>query len=174
MKKILRLLAFIIVLVIVFTLWIFIKPNISRTCKIKELDISLKIPYAYQETYNESENVLLNMYNSEGIRISVVELKDNFWSSGDTEARMNEYLNVISAMNYDSEIKNIKKEILKKKDGNLAKVELTLRNPSGNAKKVSVIANEKIGNFVIEIEGSMSVMENKAKEIEKIIKSIKT
>lgn len=174
MKKILRLLLLVIVLVLIFTVWMFIKPSVSRTCKINKLDISLKIPHAYQETYSESKNVLLNMYNSEGIRISVVELNDNFWSSGDTEVRMNEYLNIISAMNYDSEIKNIKKEILKNNDGNLAKVELTLRNPSGNAKKVSVIANEKVGNFVIEIEGPVSAMESKEKEIEKIIKTIKT
>lgn len=173
MKKIIKFIMLTLTLVVIVTVISLLKPSISRTCKIKDSRMKIKIPYAYEEVYSESENVVLNLYNKNGIKIKVSKFQEGFWSSGDTNARVEEYLKVMSSMNYDSEIKNVKRRIIEKTEDRLGMAEFDLRNISGSAKNIAIITNDEVGNFVIEIEGPIELMEAKRNEIEKIIKSIK-
>ena len=83
-----------------------IKPSISRICRIDKYDITIEAPYSYEEEEDNYENTLINLYNKEkGISINAIDLKEDFWSSGDVADRMDEYLNIISAANYDTGLK---------------------------------------------------------------------
>ena len=127
MKKLWICFLVLILLVIVFTIVAMIRPNISRTCRIGEYNITMKVPYAYEKEEDNYENSLINLYNKvAGISISAIDLREDFWSSGDVESRMDEYLNVISSANYDAGLKNLKTEILAGTNGKIGRVEFEL------------------------------------------------
>lgn len=174
MKKIIIFIFILIILVVLaVSLSIFI-PSISRTCKIEKYNISMKIPFSYNAVEEEGENILISLYNEQnGISISGVDLKDDFWQSGDTLARIDEYMKVMSSANYDAEIKNISQELIKSTENKIGKIEFELAKINSNNKMIALITNEQIGNVVIEIRGSQESMDKYKKELYKIIDSVK-
>jgi len=174
MKKIIWLILIVVILVVSIVGFVFIRSKFDRVCKIGNYDISLNVPNAYMEMKKSEENILLNLYNNAaGITISGFELNNNFWSSGDTMARANEYIELMSSVNYDSSMQNIKKEILSETEDKIARIEFELSRPNDDSKVIAFIANEEIGDVVIEIFGTIDNMENNKEEIEQITKSLK-
>ncbi|MBO5142590.1 MAG: hypothetical protein J6C46_06270 [Clostridia bacterium] len=172
MKKILYLMLSIILLVVIAIVFSINKENLNRNCNIGS-KITMQIPYSYENRDEKIENNLLNLYNPKGINISATELKQDFWSSGDTFARIEEYLDVISSANYDSGLKNIKKTSVENTENKIGRVEFELNKPSIEYKNISMITNGEIGNIVIEINGKKDIMDENSEEIENIIQSIK-
>ena len=174
MKKILYFILIFILIIILGTIAVFMMPNISRKCEIKEYSISMKVPFSYEQQENKSENELLNLYKkNNGIRISASKLEDSFWTSGDVVARMDEYLRVISAVNYEASLINIDTEIVEDTQNKIGTISYELINTQGSYRNVAIITNKDIGNVVLEITGSKENMDKNDKEIEKIIETIK-
>lgn len=191
MKKTILIIISLIILIVVGTfLFFIIRPNLSKTYKLDAFNVSIKIPYAYEEVENESlkpkessdttqsakdrSNIIINLYNEyNGISITVLNLQGDFWSSGDTISRMDEYTKVISSANYDSNIRNVKMEAIEKLDSKIGRVEMELAKQNTENKSVTLITDETIGNLVIEIIGTKESFENYSEEIEKIINSVK-
>ena len=173
MKRIIIFIVTLVVLVVIFTSLVLILPNVNKTYNFSEYNLSFKIPYAYRNIATEEENILLSLYNEETeIGVSFVKVQDDFWSSGDTEARMDEYLRVISAANYDSGMKNVKLELMDKLESKFGKVEFELEKPNESSRAVVLIANGEVGNIVFEINASKENYEENLEEINKIIDSV--
>ena len=173
MKKLITFLIVIISIILISLLIMWFMPNLTRTCKLENYNITIEIPYSYA-VYDESvEGALLSVYDSKkGISINVVEVNEKFWSSGDINVRMDEYLNLISAMNYDTSIKNPSTEIIEKFEGKIGKVEVELEGYENTGKAITVITNDTVGNIIIEITGEKEKIQNNIKEIDKIIESL--
>lgn len=181
MKKLWICFSILIVLGIVMAAIAIMKPTISRTCRIGEYNITMKIPYAYEKEEDNYEDSLMNLYNKEqGIRINAIELKENFWSSDDIESRMEEYLKVITSVNYEAGLKNLKTEIIEGTSGRIGKIEFELSKNYeeekdinlDESKAVTLITNAEIGNVVIEILASKENFDKNKEEIEHIVRSI--
>ena len=140
--------------------------------ELEKYNITIKVPRAYEEIENDVENNLLRLYNN-GVTINAIDLKENFWSSGDIEARMDEYIRVISTANYDSSLKNPKIETVKNSEDKLGRVELELENPEGSSKTVTILTSRNIGNLVIEFTGTVENINKNMNDIDKIIGTIK-
>lgn len=175
MKKII---IFILVLILLLAVTVGLKlliPKMNRTYKIDKYNISMKVPYGYKASYDVNENTLGILYNEQkGITINAFDLKDDFWNSGDAMARTDEYMNVMSAANYDTGFSIISNEVMEGQESKFAKVEIELDKPNSISKIVSVISGEEVGNVVIEIFGLKENMDNNKEEIEKIVQSIRS
>lgn len=173
MKKILVVILGLIIIMIATIGIAFILPNINKTYNLGETNMKIKIPYSYVETGDTSKTHIINLYNSrDEIKISATNLIEDFWSSGDTEARIDEYLKVMSSANYDSNMKNVKKEVIGTLENKVGRVEFELSNLNDTYKSITIIPNEEIGNLVIEIIGTKEAIDNNKNEIEKIINTI--
>lgn len=174
MRKIVIFIMGLVLLSIVSISVLVLLPNFSRNYKLPGYNLNLKVPYNYKKVEQENENSLLNLYEAEsGITISAMRLKNDFWSSGDTASRVEEYIKVISSANYDSEIKNIKTGFVNDSKNKLGLVEFELGKPNGTYKTVTIISNEEIGNITIEIYADKESFNNNLNEIETIVSSIK-
>lgn len=174
MKKILMVLGVLLLITIVIIVYMITKPNLSRTCKLADFGISFKIPYTYSEVNELADNRLLNLYHSKNeITIKAADLGRNFWSSEKIEERMDEYIKVITAANYDSNVKGIKQEVIEVSGGRFGRVEIEVERPNQTLKTISLITESNNGNVVIEIYGEKADLEEKNEEIEAIIASAK-
>lgn len=174
MKRIAIFLITIILIIVGTVLAIQVNKKMSRTCKIEEYNIKMNIPNEYTYVKEDGEGHLLSLYNSKnGISINAVEVKENFFASGDVESRMDQYLKLISAMNYDSSVKNPKKEVVERFEGKIGRAELELEGYENIGKTISIITSDEVGNVIIEITGMKEEFEKNIESIEKIIDSIK-
>lgn len=174
MKKILIFLTILMVIVIIAVGIGVALPNMSGTYRLGSSRMKMEIPYSYEQLDEATENTIINLYNEDSkIKISAIELKKDFWGSGDAFARVEEYLNVISAINYDSNIKNIKKDTIANLNNKVGRVEVEVENPGGSFKTITIIPNEEVGNIVLEFMGDSESIEKNMEEIEEIINSIK-
>lgn len=173
MKKFFVLVLIILIITIILSVIAGFKPLMSRTCKLGDFGISLKIPYMYTESSKVGKNTLLNLYNRQnGISISSIDLGNEFWSSNVLEERVEEYLNVISATNYDARIQNSKSEIITLSNVLIGRTELEIVKPDKTMKMISLIMDEKNGNVAIEIYGEKEYMDEMEEDIENIISTI--
>ena len=173
MKKFFVLVLIILIITIILSVIAGFKPLMSRTCNLGDFGISLKIPYMYTESSKVGKNTLLNLYNRQnGISISSIDLGNEFWSSNVLEERVEEYLNVISATNYDARIQNSKSEIITLSNVLIGRTELEIVKPDKTMKMISLIMDEKNGNVAIEIYWEKEYMDEMEEDIENIISTI--
>lgn len=174
MKKFLILVSIVVLITIILSVIAGFKPLMSRTCNLGDFGITLKIPYMYTESSKVGKNTLLNLYSRQnGISISSINLGNEFWSSNILEERVEEYLKVISATNYDARIQNSKSEIITLSGVLVGRIEMEIIKPDKAMKMISLIMDEKNGNVAIEIYGEKVYMDKMEEDIEKIISSIK-
>ena len=174
MKKFLILVLIILLITIILSVIAGFKPLMSRTCNLGDFGISIKIPYMYTESSKIGKNTLLNLYSRQnGISISAINLGNEFWSSNILEDRVEEYLKVISATNYDARIQNSKSEIITLSGALVGRTEMEIVKPDKTMKMISLIMDEKNGNVAIEIYGDKVYIDEMEEDIEKIISNIR-
>ncbi|MBO5179529.1 MAG: hypothetical protein J6B87_04200, partial [Clostridia bacterium] len=167
MKKFFIMVLIILIITIILSVIAGFKPLMSRTCKLGDFGISLKIPYMYTESSKIGKNTLLNLYNRKnGVTISSINLGNEFWSSNILEERVEEYLKVISATNYDAKIQNSKSEIITLSGVLVGRTEVEIVKPDKTMKMISLIMDEKNGNVAIEIYGEKMYMDEMKEDIE--------
>ena len=71
-------------------------------------------------------------------------------------------------------MKNVNTQLLEKTKNDLGRVDFELKKPNYYSKSTVIIANEKVGNFVVEIVASKENYENNKEEIESILKTLET
>jgi len=174
MKKIFKLLLFFVGIAIVCAILAAIKPYMSRTCNLDDFGITLKVPNAYEVVESEHTRSILSLYNSQkGIRISALDMGKNFWGYENVTERMEEYLKVISAANYDATVQNIKREVIELSGISVGRVEIEVVKPTKKLKTISLIMGADYGSVVIEIYGETENMNLYQAEIEELIKMIR-
>lgn len=174
MKKLLKLLIFFVTIAVLSAVLVVMKPYMSRICRLEDFGINIKVPYSYSEVESEHVKSILSLYNSKnGIKISALDMGKQFWSSGDVNVRTEEYLNVISAANYDASVKNVKKEAIEIGGTLVGRAEVEVVRPTRSLKTISLIVGEEHGSVVIEIYGEADKMNENKESIEQLIQTIK-
>lgn len=147
--------------------------SVNKKYKLGEGVLTIKAPATYVRQGDEKKEDEIKLYNSEnGVYINAEILDNDFWSSTDLNARIDEYIKVISSANYDAEIKNVKTEILEE-NSNLARIQADLVKQTSNRKTIALISANTEANVIVEITGTKSSIEDDIEEIEEIINSIK-
>lgn len=174
MNKRIKILIIVVVVIVCAIIGVlYVRNATSKKYEITKYNLSIEVPYKYKKE-SSTDNELLVLSNSENtIEIVAMDFIDDFWSSGDSMSRMDEYMKVISAKYFDVNISNVKTEILESSEGKIARVDMELSTPSISSKGIALITNDEIGNVVMQITGSKEDMQNDEKEIERIIKSLK-
>ena len=182
MKKVLICIFILIGLLAASSIFSAIALNITKSYKIGSYNITINTPLSYKLEKKQEENSLLYMVDAgEGINISAVDFKNNFWKTGDGEGRVDEYLKLFSARNYDTELRNLEIGELSNTDGKIWKAEFEISKKYGESDDLSfaatnviaLVTSEEIGSVVIEITVPKEKYDANKNKIENIVKSIK-
>lgn len=169
-KKIIVALTIIVVLAVIIGL--FIVNKLYTRYELGDYGVSLKAINSYQKIEDDAQ--LLLLYNfAKDITINVKELEGDFWSKDDIDTINDEYIRLISAIDYDCNIFDVKKEKKKIDFKEVGMVELQADRVSKKFKLITILTHKSNGFLAIEIFGDPEVMDNNSKEIENIINSIK-
>jgi hypothetical protein len=117
---------------------------------------------------------LLNLYNEETeMTVNAKYLGDSFWKEDDMDKIMDEYIRLISAMKYDSNIDNVsfKKEKVGFREVGI--VEMTTYDTAYSSTVLALLTHKDNGYLAIEVYGPTDVMQARRKEAEKVLKSVR-
>ncbi len=134
------------------------------------VSISAKKDYKKQK----ADSNLLSLYNEETeLTINVKYLGDAFWKEDDMDKIMDEYIRLISAMKYDTNVKDVsfKKQNISFKEVGI--VEMTTDNVSSSSSVLTLLTHKDHGYLAIEVYGPTEVMQAHKKEAEKVINSVR-
>ena len=142
MKK--KFLIFIVVLLVLIAIvGINLFSRIYTRYDLGDYGVSIQTMNSYIK--EESEIDLLNLFNpKKGITINVRDLKGDFWSSDDMSVIMDEYIRLISAMYYDSNVYDVKYETTKLDYKEVGKVEITINRISSAYKTVTILTHKQM------------------------------
>ena len=159
-------LIFIVIMVFSFISKLYTKYDLG------DYGVSIKTLNSYIKEDND-EN-LLTLYNpSKDIAINVRDLKGDFWSSDEMDVIIDEYIRLISAMYYDSNIYDVTYEKTKLDFKEVGKVSLTTDRISSAYKTVTILTHKANGYLVIEIYGAPESISGNMEEVNGIINSIR-
>ena len=163
----------VIVAVILSCISFFIYNNQQyNTYKLGDFGVSMKVKKDYSSQKVKSS--LLNLYNeNKDMSVNVKYLGEAFWKEDEMDSIMDEYIRLISAMKFDSNIDDVsyRKEKVGFKEVGI--VEITVNNVADSSSVLALLTHKDNGYLAIEVYGPTSVMQKNKKEAESILKSVR-
>ncbi len=160
-----------IIVLIVIAVFLFLKTGYSKKYSVFENSVFFRATSQLQ-LIDKSEKFATYFYPKANVKVSVITVNDNFWSSGDIDSRMDEYVRVLSASNYGSGFENVKLETVEGKENALGKIKLDIVKKSGRESVVAVVASGEYKNRVIEFTGEAEDIKQNEEWIDQVIQTI--
>ena len=168
-KKIIGfLIVFVVLVVAVAAIFVYSKVR-EITYYLGDYGISIKIPAEFIEEEPINDTNLLYMFGTRSkITISATALPLNYWSSGDLDVIMDEYVRLLSAAKYECNFKDVSLNRVNINGREVGKVELTIEYRSKSYRTVTYLLGENSGNVAIEFYGEPEIVKDKHDLIERI------
>lgn len=174
MKKFLIMIVILLGIAGVLSAIVALRPNLSRRCSLGDFGVSVAIPYKYEPIKTTEDNKLLNLYDaSTGISIQAMNAGEQFWQEETIAIRIEEYVQYLSAANYDYKVSTTKQEEKEVEGGTVGVIEIEIDRNTEVGKSFTVITGGTGKNIILEMYGKKETMEANREEFETIIGSIK-
>ena len=162
-----------IILVAIIVLSFKVYNDIYDRYSIGDYGISIRVPASFLVDKTDDGNLLSLYTENNSVIIKARDLRGDYWSSDDMDVIIDEYVKLISAMEYDSNIIDV--ELEKRKVGfkEIGIVKLSSDSLAKVNRDVAVLTHKANGYIVIEFMGDANVMKENDKVIERMINSIK-
>ncbi len=159
-----------LVLYIIFLAFHF-SARFYKTYTLGDYGVTLKAPISFEQKKDTKD--LLTMYDAKDkIMLNCKELKGDFWKSDNMDEIMDGYIRLISAMNYDCNVKDVTLKAKKIHSKEVGLVGMTLDKFGVVERLSAVLTHKENGYIAIEIYGRIGTMNEKKGMVNRIIKSI--
>ena len=172
-KVLLFLLIFSLVVAIGVALFLYDKVR-EKEYNLGDYGISIRLPGEFVKLDPNNDTHVLFMYGAKSkITVSATALPINYWSSGDLDVIMDEYVRLLSSAKYECNFKDVSLNSTKINDVEVGKVELTIEYRTQSYRTITYIFGEDSGNITLEFYGDPKNVNENLDLIEKITKTIK-
>ncbi len=162
-----------IIIVAIIVLAFKVYNDVYDRYEIGDYGVSIRVPSVFETDKEDEDNLLALCMENNAITIKARDLRGEFWSQDDMDVIIDEYVKVISAMEFDYNIYDVETEKRKVDFKEVGIVRLTTNLLNETTRCVSVLTHKANGYILIEIYGVPEVMESYEKNIENMINSIK-
>ena len=173
LKRIIIFMIVFAIIAVIINISVFGLPFVWKKYQLEDYGISLKVPRDFVSLEKKSDSNILYLYdNSKDYSISVTALGENFWKSGDFDVIKDQYIRLMSAAKYEYAFKDIATDDIVVNNTKIAKVDMTLENPTSRIRTISILTNNKYNNIAIEFYGLPETIELNKRTINKIINTM--
>ncbi len=172
MKKVWKLLLIVTLIIILGVLIKLLYPFVPIKHAIEEYNLTFWCSNQYNlEKRSDKLKVYSNEKNS--IRIEVYEFQNGFLNEEGVSAKIEDYKNLLSAVNYEAVLQNDNTEVIRISDKECGKYETEIKSLKQIDREITLIIPCEEYDLIFSIHGTKEDMDNQNKSIERIIKSIK-
>lgn len=165
----------VVLLVIALIIKIIINAQDYKTYSMGDYGVEITVPRDFEKYKTTKDSQILYLEDAiSGLTISVTQLRGDFWKSGDVDAIVDQYLNLIGVAMYDRTMKDVETGSITINGEKVGKVTLTLEQEKySNKRSVTLLTQKSHGYLAIEIYGDTAKVNRNEKKINSIIKTIK-
>lgn len=172
MKKFWKLILVIFLLIIFGILIKLVYPIILTKHTIENYNLSFWCANYYEEV-SKDEKVKVYKSNRDSITIEVYSYNKQFLSEEGILEKVQDYKNLLDAMNYEAVLQNDSVEIVNMFGVNCGKCTTEIKSLKQVDKEISIIIPCEEYDLIFSIHGTQKDMNNKNKSVEKIINTLK-
>lgn len=164
----------VIVLILIYFAFLGVKfyKGLFKRYDLGEFGVSIETINSY--TKIQSSGDVLTLYNPEnGITINTKFLGGDFWREDEMSTIMDQYIRLISAMNYDCSVLDVTYENRTVKGKEIGFVCLTIDRMGKTFRTATILTHRENGYLAIEMYGTPETIKANEKEIDRMINSLR-
>lgn len=172
MKKIWKIL---LIAITIIAIGVFIKlvyPVMPVKHTIERYNLSFWCSNCYK-LEKESDKLKVYSNDNNSISIEVYEFQNGFLNENSINEKIEDYKNLLSAVNYESVLQNDNIEVIRISDKECGKYETEIKSLKQIDREITLIIPYEEYDLIFSIHGTKEDMNTQNKSVERIIKSVK-